>query len=76
MNTATIDHYFDRLFPICRSLAGPGFRESLDILSEIIPFKRLSVPTGTKVFDWTVPQEWHPHKAFIVGPMRLWVMKE
>lgn len=48
-----------RMFPICRSITGKGFRESLNILREIVPeIKVLEVPSGTKVFDWEVPKEW------------------
>lgn len=54
-----LETLFDRLFPICRSLAGPGLRQSLEILRDVIPMDIESVPTGTQVFDWTVPPEWH-----------------
>ena len=49
-----------RLFPICRSITGNGFRESLNIIREIIPdIKVHEVPSGTQVFDWTIPNEWN-----------------
>lgn len=47
-----------RLFPICRSITGVGVRETLAILSDHIDIAVREVPTGTQVFDWTVPQEW------------------
>jgi aminopeptidase-like protein len=64
----TLDALFDRLFPIGRSITGPGFRESLRILCEVVPFERRSVESGTRVFDWTVPPEWHIRGARLTAP--------
>ena len=54
-----IEKYFDRLFPLHRSITGTGYRKSLDILSEIMPMKKIDFKTGTKVFDWKIPEEWN-----------------
>jgi aminopeptidase-like protein len=53
------------LYPICRSLTGAGFRETLQRLSRRIGIERHEVPTGTRVFDWTVPQEWNIEDAWV-----------
>lgn len=66
--TDRLDSLFDDLFPICRSITGPGLRESLSIISDHIPLEVESVPSGTKVFDWEVPKEWHIYDAKLVGP--------
>jgi len=60
-----IEQYFDRLWPINRSLSGDGNRETLKILSELIDLQITEVPSGTKCFDWTVPPEWNVKEAWI-----------
>ena len=57
-----------RLYPIPRSITGPGVRETLEILRGHIPLNVREVPTGTPVFDWVVPKEWHFRTARLTGP--------
>ena len=57
-----------RLYPICRSLSGNGVRETLAILRERLPLTIHEVPTGTQVFDWTIPREWNVRDAWIARP--------
>ncbi len=63
MNYQQMDSLFDRLWPICRSITGPGISQSLEIMKDYIPITIKEVPTGTKVFDWIVPQEWALERA-------------
>ena len=59
---------FDQLWPIPRSITGPGFESSLQILSQEIPFELDKYASGTPVFDWQVPPEWHLRSATLIGP--------
>ena len=54
------------LFPICRSIAGPGNKKTLDYLRKInklIEIKHFD--SGEQAFDWTIPNEWHINQAWI-----------
>lgn len=65
---ARLDSLFDELFPITRSITGPGLRASLERIGEEMPLEIESVSTGTAVFDWEIPPEWRIHEATLVGP--------
>ena len=53
------------LYPICRSITGDGFRETLARIRKEIPLDVHEVPSGTQVFDWTVPKEWNIRDAYM-----------
>jgi aminopeptidase-like protein len=53
------------IYPICRSITGEGVRETLRAISTHIGLDIHEVPTGTAVFDWTVPREWNIREAYI-----------
>ncbi len=53
------------LFPLCRSITGPGLRATLAGIADRIPLQLTEVPTGSTVFDWTVPREWAIDDAWL-----------
>lgn len=55
------------LYPICRSITGEGVRETLRIIQKRVPLEIQEVPSGTKVFDWTVPLEWNVADAYVMN---------
>jgi aminopeptidase-like protein len=53
------------LYPVCRSITGDGFRRTLDTLATQVDLEVHDVPSGTQVFDWTVPKEWNINEAYV-----------
>lgn len=59
----------NELYPLPRSVAGPGLRDTLEVLRRELPELRLhEVPSGAKAFDWIVPYEWSVNDATLVAP--------
>lgn len=57
-----------KLYPICRSITGDGLRQTLKLIGAEISLQITEVPTGTRVFDWTVPEEWNLRRATLFAP--------
>ena len=60
--------FVSELFPILRSITGQGTRDTLSRIRERIGIDIHEVPSGTKVFDWEIPDEWNVSEAWIEGP--------
>ena len=50
--------HVEALFPICRSITGPGLRDTLCYIAGQVPLQMHEVPSGTPVLDWEIPKEW------------------
>ena len=58
--------FIAELYPICRS-TGEGIRETFRSIQRHIPLNIFDVPSGTQVFDWTVPREWNIQDAYVAN---------
>jgi aminopeptidase-like protein len=58
----------EELYPLCRSITGNGLRQTLETLRRYIHLRMHEVPSGTQVFDWTVPREWNIRDAYVRNP--------
>ena len=55
------------LFKLTRSLTGKGTKETLIKIKKKFPkFKIYKVRSGTKIFDWRIPDEWNIKDAYII----------
>ena len=64
-----IHNFARKLWGINRSITGEGVRQTLEHIKELLPNLVVeSVPSGTQVFDWIVPPEWHVSEAYIITP--------
>ena len=65
----SIYKFAQKLWPINRSIMGKGTKETLKLIKQHLPQLKInSVPSGTNVFDWTVPKEWGVKEAYIITP--------
>ena len=56
-----------KLFPITRSLTGDGVKKTLNIIQKELPkLKIKKFKSGTKVFDWNIPEELNVTDAYVI----------
>ena len=56
-----------KLFPITRSLTGNGVKKTLNLIKKEFPkLKIKKFKSGTKAFDWNIPEEWNVTDAYVV----------
>ena len=60
--------FIEKLYPLCRGISGEGTRETLRLIKDVIPITIVSHPTGFKVFDWVIPDEWSINDAYVEDP--------
>ena len=65
-----IYNFAKKLWKINRSITGKGLRETLNHIKKdyLKNLKIHSLPSGKKVFDWIIPDEWDVDEAYIVTP--------
>lgn len=58
--------FIQSIWYYCRSITGNGLRDTLKDIQKIhSDLKIIEIPTGTKVLDWVVPQEWNIKDAWV-----------
>ena len=70
IDRSTVKLYLEKLYPICRSITGNGFRKSLKILGNKIDLKIFKFKSGSRVLDWKIPKEWNIEDGYILSPSK------
>lgn len=58
----------ERLFPLHRTLVGPGITESLHIIRDYLPIDITEFPSGQKAFDWVIPKAFKVNEVYVEAP--------
>jgi aminopeptidase-like protein len=67
-DAAAMIDFMEELYPFCRSITGDGVRQTLEAIAQHVPLTVVEVPSGTQVFDWTVPPEWNIQGGYLQDP--------
>ena len=68
-----IHNFAKKLWYINRSITGKGLRDTLNHIKKdyLKNLKIHAVPSGKKVFDWIIPDEWDVEEAYIITPDKI-----
>ena len=70
MNGSQLLEFIKLVWPLNRSITGKGTLETLKFIKSAVPeCNILSVPSGTRCFDWEIPLEWNVNSAYIIDPL-------
>ena len=63
-----VDKILNDLFPLNRSLTGSGVLKTFEYIKKFLPDAKIKyLKSGTKVFDWTIPEEWEVKDAYVIN---------
>jgi len=62
---STMMELLNELWFLPRHLVSPGYDEAIKRLATELPMTIHEIPTGTKVWTWTVPESWICHEAYL-----------
>ena len=64
-----IYNFGKKIWSYNRSITGKGTLKTLQEVKKLLPeLKIKKVKSGTKAFDWIVPDEWNVEDAYIIDP--------
>ena len=64
------------LFLICRSITGKGTLKTLTAIQKIFKEMKIKkIKSGTKVFDWKIPDEWNIKNAYVLDKSNKKIIK-
>ena len=59
------------LFNLNRSITGQGTKKTLDLIKKNLPDLKIKYyPSGRKVFDWKIPNEWNVKDAYVIDKFK------
>ena len=47
-------------------MTGNGVKKTLNIIQKELPKLKVKIKSGTKVFDWKIPEEWNVTDAYVI----------